>query len=398
MDVVRSRAAESEACGALVGGILVLGDARFNTVLEEAWNQLDREGKRALARAHTNVAMHTHIQFLINRLRECTDDQLFGSLAGTLGFIARLAGEYGVFDAERVIPTSACPEEPVRVKHQWTKEEYASVIGDSIKALVEAEDPTSGRVMPEVAQIWGVVPSVEVLEQENVAPLVAWALVNPHGPTLMGIAIKQPDSGPEVLLSFSLNPFQYRVTESTTQMNAEGHASLARELSRDSIDDLGILPLGSPTLFLRGSSMSESDANAVFHEVLRGQDDLVESRERLARFPGNPWGRISEEVSRGLGDALQRIADQSNGLRTPESVENSADDIDAYLKMVRDIDHMSEELSALGAAWQGAIDFQSNVGADALARTALSMDRFANIAAKFAASDPLLSSDDGAVD
>ena len=407
MDVVDNRKSEDELCGSLVSGILLLGDGRFSSIIDEAWRRLGHEGRIAIANARTHFPMHAHIQFLMGRLRECEHDDLFSALAATLGLLGQSADQFGVIDQERVIPVSSAPENPICVKQRWTKPEYVSVIGDGLRSLAALEDPTGGRVMPHVARFWGVpledaaaaqdssrrdhgrefdgesFRDLAVLLHDDVVPIAAWAIVNPFGPTLMGLMARESEDGKKSFLSFSLNPFGQDIEEVEEGTNSELESAIGELVLKDA-EGLNCFPGGAPTLMLVGSSVGEAEAKKVFHWILKRQGSLSEAVERIRRFPGNPWSRISEEVSGGLGAALRSLGEEGmDRLGDDEPVQNFPQKIDEYLELIRGDQHIREEVKALATAWKGAIDFQSREGSGALADDALAIDQLVPILARF---------------
>lgn len=117
--------------------------------------------------------------------------------------------------------------------------------------------------------------------------------------------------------------------------------------------------------------------------VLRSQESLAETLERLQRFPNNPWDRISDEVS-GLGGVLEKFkAEGLEGLESDGGVENSDEAIDRFLDLVGDGAHITEELKAFATAWRGAIDFQEQKASGLLSAEALPLERLVPILAGF---------------
>jgi len=281
-----------------------------------------------------------------------------------------------------------------------------------VRSLVAEEDPSEGRVMPLIAHQWGVSlegveykrtqtgaagtreaisPSadVSVLGKDDVVPLLAWALVNPYGPTFAGLGARERDAGGSSLVVFSLNPFQQdvRVVEQSESpaLGAWTGESLGRKL-----DELDLVPAGVPTLLVVGPGVAESEARHVFRHILAQQASLSRALDLLVRFPGDPVNRISEGVSQGFEDAMQGLSKRRTaGTR---SVPSASEDIQRFLEIARQGKHILEEVKALAIAWQGAIDFQARAGAGVLAKNALKTDIFLPILIKFVASDPACAS------
>ncbi|MDP6058839.1 MAG: hypothetical protein QGH33_08100, partial [Pirellulaceae bacterium] len=106
IEMIEKRNADASACGSLAGGILLLGDARFRSAMNDAWSRLDLVGRHRVAIASTGYVTHIHIQFLLDKLDDHPAPDLFGNLAGTLGRLAKWSDKIGVMDVERVIPVS----------------------------------------------------------------------------------------------------------------------------------------------------------------------------------------------------------------------------------------------------------------------------------------------------
>ena len=150
----RQRAGDSHAAGALASGILLVGDERFLPVMHEAWDLLEDEGREVMAAARSGFATDAHAQFLLERLERPLQPALFGSLAGSLAGLARIADTHGIRRIRRVVPVCENPDQPIELLDSWNTEEYGFRIRDRLEELIANEEQDDERVMPIVLSCW----------------------------------------------------------------------------------------------------------------------------------------------------------------------------------------------------------------------------------------------------
>ncbi len=139
---------------AAIGGLLMMGDARVNALLEPLRRGLADEDVAVIARCQTGFLFAATIGFYLEwlgELQQAGRDGAFGFLAGALCRMRIEALVPSVWSIERCFPTR--PGEPFRLLGSWPAEEYAGIIRHRLEAIAERE--TGDRVMPLVMEAWG---------------------------------------------------------------------------------------------------------------------------------------------------------------------------------------------------------------------------------------------------
>jgi hypothetical protein len=139
--------------GAILGGLLLLGDRRVMPLLARCWDDLDHAGIDALTQARSGVVHAAHVDFLLDAL-ESQPESHWGAWAAALIQLRTTARVAKVVDVERVFPAWSATGPPVRVVHEWPFDAFAARIAPRLRALAgrETADP---RVIPAVLEAWG---------------------------------------------------------------------------------------------------------------------------------------------------------------------------------------------------------------------------------------------------
>ena len=148
--------------GGLLGGLLLLGDERVNTMLWEQKEEFSNEVIEVAMHCQTGFLSYPLVDFLISWLEELpgdTGDELFAILASGLAGCREGPAPMLVTDAERHFPAPVESKDPVRVKRSWTLEEFAGIIMPSLLALETQEGEP--KVMPRVMKAWRAEPPAE---------------------------------------------------------------------------------------------------------------------------------------------------------------------------------------------------------------------------------------------
>jgi prepilin signal peptidase PulO-like enzyme (type II secretory pathway) len=148
---------EQERRGAMLAGLLMLGDRRVVDLLRESWRRLSPEGRRPLTDATSSCAYAAVVDFYLEWLEGRPDEGDVGSIAGALARIALNSTPSLVLDVERDLPTTAVVGEgrpPVRILTRWTIPEYGRTMAPRLRALVAREQEP--RVLPLVLEAWGI--------------------------------------------------------------------------------------------------------------------------------------------------------------------------------------------------------------------------------------------------
>jgi hypothetical protein len=183
--------------------------------------------------------------------------------------------------------------------------------------------------------------------------VVAGGIVNPMGPTLVALVMLGAKRGANWnLYRLSLNPFGQELTRL--------RAVKAKEAVSPSsiIGELGFGIAGVPTFLVFGRANSE-EIHASARQIALASNNLASTVDRLRRFPGNPWDRISEEMKSGF-----------ESRSTPDR-EAKDQDVQDYILMIFDEKNLREEIAAFKTAWQGSIEFQASSDSSILVQTAM---------------------------
>jgi hypothetical protein len=209
---------------------------------------------------------------------------------------------------------------------------------------------------------------IERLRTPSLKLVAAAGTVNPFGPTLAGLVLLEK-SGPTdwELFRFSLNPFSQNL----------GHLRSAKldEATHPSklVADVGIGLDSAPTLLIFKATSDKEIIDSAKAIALTFAD-LGSTVDRLRKFPGNPWDRISEEIH----DGFKSLSESEKPIRSVEPK-----DIEDYVKIVLNRGNFAEEFAAFRRAWQGSIDFQKSSGNTELANTAMPLKHLDEIISMF---------------
>lgn len=136
------------------------------------------------------------------------------------------------------------------------------------------------------------------------------------------------------------------------------------------IADLGLT--AAPTILFFGS-LGDEEIHACVREIAEKAADFDSLLDRLRRFAGDPWKRVSEETR----EADQVLIDHALGkpvsppARTARQITDK-DIEDYFLSIMKNI---VEEQRAFFAAWNGSIDLQRSSDNLNLEKTAMPADK-----------------------
>src|ERR1700676_3209632 len=102
-------------CGAILGGLMLLGDERLTPLIHDTWDGLLPESRIEAASRRSPFVFRAHVLLLIDLLEEEPDDCVRFAIADTLGKLASRAQKVGVIDDERVLPGLGANAGPVLV-------------------------------------------------------------------------------------------------------------------------------------------------------------------------------------------------------------------------------------------------------------------------------------------
>jgi hypothetical protein len=139
--------------GAILGGLISLGDERITPVIRDVWAQLPAVARAETASRRSLFVPRAHVLLLVELLEEETDESVYGTIAGTLRTLAITAQKDGVLDLECVFPAWRSGDDPLFVREHLSREEFAPEINDRLAGLAETE-PGIEKVLPLVCLLW----------------------------------------------------------------------------------------------------------------------------------------------------------------------------------------------------------------------------------------------------
>ena len=264
---LRAKAGFPRKCneGAAFAGVLLTGDRRLLSALEQAWGRLSPEDRRIAAQQRSGHATGLFVDFWVDRLEESQDEDLFGLIAGLVADVPSAA--------KRVMPRPAItevtrnfgltPGKPamtittetpfadymmrhrVRLEAMARRESDPKVIPLLLRAWGLGEDapsrpsPAQGteralkltppflRKFPEDAAPIEADRIISTLLEGPLRPILISGIFNPFGPTLNIYFIQKSGSGHRLRL-LSLNPYAaeirdlFELDKSATFLVAQG--------------------------------------------------------------------------------------------------------------------------------------------------------------------------------
>src|ERR1700674_4209034 len=139
-------------CGAILGGLMLLGDERLTPLIHDTWDCLPPESRIEAASRRSPFVFRAHVLLLMDLLEEEPDDCVRSAIADPLGRLASRAQKVGVIDSERVIPGWKANGNPFVVREHFTPGEFTSEIVDRLDHL--CFEAGSQKVMPLVTPLW----------------------------------------------------------------------------------------------------------------------------------------------------------------------------------------------------------------------------------------------------
>ena len=148
-----------DARAGIIGGLLLLGDSRVWTLLDQAWTALGDEGRQTLALViqgfHGLTALT--VWFLLGWLeREAVrpESATFGVVAATMARAGRHAADFGVVEVRRTFPVIDAPEgRPYEVVREWPLDEFLPLVSGRLLTLAAADRPPE--LVLAVLRHWG---------------------------------------------------------------------------------------------------------------------------------------------------------------------------------------------------------------------------------------------------
>jgi hypothetical protein len=218
-------------------------------------------------------------------------------------------------------------------------------------------------------------PLDRVLAEPATALLVA-GIVNPFGPTLTAVVVSgEPRPGKKLpVIQLMLNPF-------TQEVEAAGELALGDRWRPSAVIRavFGLLFGSCPTLLMPSAHLEDKRSLSLHAEFLREFTDARWVLQGVREHLGNPWDRVSQEVS-AASDGLVKVAAGVGGrprsADTEPLFEAEATELARLLLSER---HTKREIEAFLYAWGGSIKFQRDQGVPTLADAAMSLEAFQKV-------------------
>jgi hypothetical protein len=139
--------------GAILGGLISLGDERITPLIRDVWAQLPASARAEAVSRRSSLVSRAHVLLLVDLLEEETDEAVYDAIIGKLGNLAIKAQKNGVLDLEYVFPAWRSCDDPLLVREYLSREEFAPEIIDRLARLAETE-PGNEKVLPFVCLLW----------------------------------------------------------------------------------------------------------------------------------------------------------------------------------------------------------------------------------------------------
>ena len=127
--------------GAILRGLLLLGDEPTVRLIYGCWRELDEEGRAVLATPQATLPTHAIARFYVGWLQEAVEhpeERGVGTLAGTLAAFASEAA--GIVSLSRTFPGWAAADgQAVKILETWTFPEYAEMAASTLEAIASRE-------------------------------------------------------------------------------------------------------------------------------------------------------------------------------------------------------------------------------------------------------------------
>jgi hypothetical protein len=387
----------------LVAGLLQLGDARVEPLVDGAWRDLGTEGRQTLAlliQGFHGLNMPT-LRFLVSWLADEASDAAsaaFGTVAATLARAGRHAAEHGADEFERVFPLSDATESDAAgsVRH-LSPEECRGAVEGQLVALAWREVPP--RLMPHVLSCWELHDQAYRLavaggvaaylggrseatagtepvrldlvpdwpEQPERETLLEWGIFNPLGPTINTLRLTPSPSGSALVYSL------YHPGGSASRVMAvlPGTPSprcvaeaIVRALTVNgvhavwlvrSLPDYVHVPAGS---CLGRDEIAAGLAGARAAAERAGEEslDLRWHAERLRRLALDPWTTADAEIRGARAATMDGGGERPADPRVIAAEEVGIEAYRRWLEAAAEPAHVERVRSQIPLAWQRVLD------------------------------------------
>ena len=139
--------------GAQFAGLILLGDKRVLPILEDTWQKISPTAQLEATRAKSSYMTEAAIDFWLWCIENCDNENIVGSAVATLAKMPSIAAAPFVFDSERIFPSYAEPEAPIRILNKTPLIDYLKKIDPHLKYLISKE--SEPKVIPMIYDYWG---------------------------------------------------------------------------------------------------------------------------------------------------------------------------------------------------------------------------------------------------
>lgn len=147
--------------GHAAAGLLLLGDMRLLSLLEEIWERLSPEGRRRMVKRRSNLATALAVEFLLRRLEADKDEEYHGELGAFLFNLPEIASKQPINALLDIRRNFGLPSglEPMELIGKETMSEAFARIRTRLKALVDRE--SEPKVLASTYAAWAMAAGVE---------------------------------------------------------------------------------------------------------------------------------------------------------------------------------------------------------------------------------------------
>ena len=154
--------------GAVFGGLVTMGEAKFAAYLDRIEPQLSDEELDVAAHAHTSFLKPIDVRYWLALARRIaatkggTSSPRFGSCALALTRARRIASSDRVIEGERDFPCRG-KTNPIRIVRETTLQKYEEELAPEPYELEAMEDPP--KLFSHVLRVWGYEPKARLEDQ-----------------------------------------------------------------------------------------------------------------------------------------------------------------------------------------------------------------------------------------
>jgi hypothetical protein len=192
--------------------------------------------------------------------------------------------------------------------------------------------------------------------KDGFTTLFGGGIINPLGPTLDVVVldgvIAQDKELP--ILQIMLNPFAQEV-KVVGVVSFQETWNPSQDLSPLICPTLG----GCPTLLLPSRVLEPDEVIELYASFLSHFDDGFTVLEKVRRFPGDPWKRVSDDVNDAFGGLGEKLKKPQVVLETKSQARRLSNLEARELSTCLLAPKTSEEIKAFIYAWKGSIQFQT---------------------------------------